>query len=216
MGNINSRELAFFSILRNLLSPNIKDEIVDIDISLDDLEEKTEIDKKIIAGFIDGLRNNGLIDVLNAEGDNATLHFEKTGEKLLSLISIGELDSTLKGMNRFIFKNLALFNFSSSPIFKDVAMEVKMLLDHNPNANLNPIIRNTLSTYFSSQEAHIRISKLLYHACEVADEEDAKLLESILYFYFMLPPEENPFLTTLILTKISLELELMKSAPMTC
>jgi hypothetical protein len=216
MGNINSKELAFFSILRNLLSPNIKDEIVDIDISLDDLEEKTEIDKKIIAGFIEGLRSNGLIDVLNYEGDNATLHFEKTGEKLLSLISIGELESTLKGMNRFIFKNLALFNFSSSPIFKEVAMEVKMLLDKNPNANLNPIIRNTLSTYFSSQEAHIKISKLLYHACEVADEEDAKLLESILYFYFMLPPEENPFLTTLILTKISLELELMKSAPMTC
>lgn len=210
MGNIDSKELAFFSILRGLISPNIKNEAFDVEISLDDLEEKMEMDKMIIAGFIDKLRSDGLIDITNQVESKAILHFERTNEKLLNIISVAELESTLKDMNRFILKNIGLFNFAN-PYLNDTAMKISALLAVDPNADISPILRQALSTMFSHPKANVDIAKLLYKACENADEEDAKILESIMYHFIVLPPEENPFLTTVLLASVSLQMEALKN-----
>lgn len=210
MGNIDSKELAFFSILRGLISPNIKNEAFDVEISLDDLEEKMEMDKMIIAGFIDKLRSDGLIDITSQAESKATLHFERTDEKLLNIISVGELEDTLKDMNRFILKNISLFNFAN-PYLNDTSMKISALLEVDPNADISPILRQALSTMFSQPKANVDIAKLLYKACETADEEDAKILESIMYHFIVLPPEENPFLATVLLAAVSLQMEALKN-----
>ncbi|MBC2856546.1 MAG: hypothetical protein RR191_00735 [Cetobacterium sp.] len=210
---LKSEELVFFNLLKGLLVPNLKNESADISFSLQDLQEKIEIDKQLISGIINKLKDDKIVSLVNYtdQSDKITMHFEKTHDKLFEFLPHTDLDIILLDINTFIFENIQLFDFNNSyKITSDYAKEIKSRLDKDPNADINDILRKGINDLFSREESIIKIFKLLFKMSKNSTPENQDLVEKILYCFFNLPIDENPFLTTLFLTKMSFEMENLK------
>lgn len=209
----NVEELIFFNLLKELLVPNLKNESTDVSFSLQDLHEKTEIDKQLISGMITKLQNDGLLsfDKYDACEDEITLHFEKTHDKIFEFLPHDDLDNILNDINKFIFENMHLFNFNiSHNISKKYALLINNKLKANPNSDLNSLIREGINELYSQKEFIIKLSQILYNIAKNSTKENKELIEKIIYCSFNLPIDENPFITTLFLARISFELEILK------
>lgn len=210
---INSDELIFFNLLKSLLAYNNQNNSDAFSLSLNDLQEKIEMDKQIISGIIDKLKNDGLIsfDGYAENSDHLNLHFERTYKQIFELLPPADLDLILLDINKFIFENIHLFNFTfSNSTACKYAKKIKEKLDKNPNANINNFIREGINELYSQEIFIIKIFKILYNMSKNSNEENQQLVEKIIYCFFNLPIDENPFITTLFLTRISFELENLK------
>jgi hypothetical protein len=212
MNRLKSRELAFFNLLKSFISPNIKNESLDYTVSVEDLQEKMDMDRKIISSFIQKLQNEGLIEILEKTEERLDLHFERTHDKLLEFISYDEVESTIVDMKEFISRNLYDFDFHvSKPHMISYAKEaLEGIEKYGDSFDMSDIIEKGVNDVFNKEEVILRINRILFKICEKADESDLNTLESIFYCSINLPVIENPFYITVFLTKLCFEMENIK------
>ena len=212
MDRLKSRELAFFNLLKSLISPNIKNESIDYVVSIDDLQQKMQMDRQIISTFIAKLQKDGLVDILEESDTRIDLHFERTHEKLLEFVSLDEVESTIIEIKEFIGRNLRFFNFTTSKEYtKKYAEEaLERMEKYGEDFDMSDIIEKGVNDVFNKENVMVEINRILFTICENAEEKDLNTLESIIYCSLNLPAVENPFYITLFLTKLCFEIEFLK------
>ncbi len=212
MDRLKSRELAFFNLLKSLISPNIKNESIDYVVSIDDLQQKMQMDRQIISTFIAKLQKDGLVDILDESDTRIDLHFERTHEKLLEFVSLDEVESTIIEIKEFIGRNLRFFNFTTSKEYtKKYAEEaLERMEKYGEDFDMSDIIEKGVNDVFNKENVMVDINRILFTICENAEEKDLNTLESIIYCSLNLPAVENPFYITLFLTKLCFEIEFLK------
>lgn len=204
-----SEDIAFFNLLKGLIAPKLGNETLNYSISISDLSNKMEIDIKIISKFLRKLQENGLVEVLKEVDGNVYLHFEKTHDKLLEIISIDAVEEKISNMSDFIKKKISYFNVNNTNEYiQRYALEIKNLMDKNgPNADISDIISKGVKDILSEEKNRTLLNKTIFEIAKEADEEDLKSLEEIIYYKLNLPVEENPFYVTLFLTAISYKIQ---------
>lgn len=204
-----SEDIAFFNLLKGLIAPKLGNEALDYTISISDLANKMEIDIKIISNFLRKLQEDGLVGVLNGVDGNVNLHFEKTHDKLLEIISIDAVEEKISNMSDFIEKKISYFNINDTKKYiPKYALEVKNLMDEKgQNADINEIISRSIKEILSEEKNRTLLNKIIFEIAKEADEDDLKRLEEIIYYKLNLPVEENPFYVTLFLTAVSYQIQ---------
>lgn len=209
--SIKSKELAFFNMLGESIVPNIKNGKCDVSISYSELQSKMEIDKSVISSFLEKLKDDHFINIINESEAKVLIHFEKSYEKLLNFVHPENLESILIEINDFILKYLYLFNFETTSILiKNIAKEMYDLLKINPSHDLSDLIREGLKKQHTHPLISFYYSKFFFKLAEEIEDKDQKTLENIIYYFYTLPYEENPFITTIFLSKICFQIEALK------
>ncbi|OQY42354.1 MAG: hypothetical protein B6227_02425 [Fusobacteriia bacterium 4572_74] len=209
MNKNTSEDIAFFNLLKELIAPKLENESLDYNVSINDLSDKMEIDIKIISKFLKKLQEDGLVDILNRVDGNVNLHFEKSHDKLLEIISHDAVEEKISNMKNFIKKKISYFNMNNTnePV-SQYALEIKKLMDEKgPNTDINNIISKGIKEILSEKKNIILLNKIIFEIAKEADEDDLKKLEEIIYYKLNLPIEENPFYVTLFLTAISYKIQ---------
>ena len=111
-----SKALAFFNLLKTLIPSDIKNQSLDYKFSLDDLEEKVEMDKKIISSLIENLEHDGFINILHETSSEVNLHFERTYDKLIEVFSVEGIEDTIERMQDFVQKKIDYFDIDKIPV----------------------------------------------------------------------------------------------------
>lgn len=204
-----SEDIAFFNLLRGLIAPKLGNETLDYTISISDLANKMEMDIKIISKFLKKLKEDGLVNVLNGVDGNVNLHFEKTHDKLLEIISIDAVEETISDLSDFIEKKKSYFNINyENEYIPRYALEIKNLMDEKgQNTDISDLISRGIQEILSEEKNRTLLNKTIFEIAKEADEDDLKELEEIIYFKLNLPVEENPFYVTLFLTAISYQIQ---------
>lgn len=204
-----SEDIAFFNLLKGLIAPKLGNETLNYSISISDLSNKMEIDIKIISKFLKKLQENGLVEILNEVDGNVYLHFEKTHDKLLEIISVDAVEEKISDMSDFIKKKISYFNINSTNEYiPRYALEIKNLMDENgPDTDISEIISRGIKEILNEEKNRTLLNKTIFEIAKEADEDDLKSLEEIIYYKLNLPVEENPFYVTLFLTAISYKIQ---------
>jgi len=204
-----SEEIAFFNLLKGLIAPKLENESMDYNVSIDDLSTKMEIDIKIISKFLKQLQDDGLVDILKEVDGNISLHFEKSHDKLLEIISIDAVEEKISNMNDFIKKKISYFPMNNkNEYITGYALEIKNLMEkEGPNVDINHIISKGIKEILSKEKNRTLLNKTIFEIAKTADEDDLKKLEEIIYYKLNLPMEENPFYVTLFLTAVSYKIQ---------
>ena len=209
MEKSRSKALAFFNLLKTLIPSDIKNQSLDYKFSLDDLEEKVEMDKKIISSLIENLEHDGFINILNETSSEVNLHFERTYDKLIEVFSVEGIEDTIERMQDFVQKKIDYFDIDKIPVplEKYIEKAIDLVKREGMDADLNPIIEEGIKVALTDVDNLIRIKKIIYKLCEEATEEDLEALELILFCQLNFPLEENPFYVVLFLSRVCYELE---------
>ncbi len=209
MNNIKSKDIAFFNLLKGLIAPKLGNEAMDYKFSISDLANKMELDHKIISNFLKKLQKDGLVDVLNDVNGESYLHFEKTHDKLLEIVSVDAIEEKISGISDFIEKKISYFHLDEPmEILPKYALEVKELIKKfGPKADLSDVISRGVKDIFSYEENRNALNKIIFEIAKDGDEEDLRCLEEIIYYRLNLPIEEDPFHITLFLTAISYKIQ---------
>ena len=212
MNRGKSKEVAFFNLLKSLISPNIKNEVLEYSISVEDLKEKMSMDKKIISSFLGKLQEDGLLQVLENTDDRVDLHFEKTHDKLLEFMTVDDLDDVILDIKDFISRNIVHFQFHvPSKVFNDYAQEALVRQEaEGIDFDMTDIIERGVNDIFNREETIVYVNRKLFDIANEAKEEDLKVLEGIFYCCLNLPPVENPFYITLFVAKLCFQMEMCK------
>jgi len=207
-----SEDIAFFNLLKGLIAPTIGDESVNYKISINDLADKMEMDKRIISKFLSKLQENGLINVLGDVDDEVNLHFDKTHKKLLEIISFDGVEGKILTISDFIEKKSSYFDFNSyRKYISKYALEAKNKIEfEGSDADLRDIVSRGIREILSSDKNKNVLNRIIFEIAKDADEDDSKILEEIIYYRLNLPVEEDPFHVTLFLTVLSLELQYLQ------
>lgn len=203
-----SEDIAFFNLLRGLVAPTLQNESLDYNISISDLSNKMDMDIKIISKFLKKLNEDGLVDVLNGVNGNINIHFEKTHDKLLEIVSIDAVEEKISNMSDFINKKISHFHIITNGNISKYATEIKKLIDEKgPNTDISGVISRGIKDMLSKEENRTLLNKTIFEIAKEADEDDLKKLEEIIYYKLNLPMEENPFYVTLFLTAVSYKIQ---------
>ena len=198
-------EVAFFNLLRNLIPTKFK--YGEYDFSIEDMQEKLDMDKDIIRGLIRNLDSDKLIRILSENGNEIKVSFESSYDHLLEVFSIDDIESLIKNMQSFIKRNFSYFEFNNLDVdekFRNYALKAKMLMENEGiHADLNPIIKEGINDILNDDRENLKLKKQIYKVClNVDTEEDLADLEAVLFCDVNFPKEENPFYVTLFLTKL--------------
>jgi hypothetical protein len=209
MNNTKSKDIAFFNLLKGLVAPKLGNEALNYKITMSDLANKMELDHKIIGSFLKRLKNDGLVDFLDDVNGDTYLHFERTHDKLLELISIDAVEEKISNISDFIEKKIAYFDFKGrADHTAKYALEAKKLMDiEGEKVDLSDIISRGVKDVFSYEANRNALNKVIFEISKDADDEDLKTLEEIIYFRLNLPIEEDPFHVTLFLFAISFQIQ---------
>lgn len=212
MDILRSKELAFFNLLKSLISPNIKNESIDYVVSIEDLQQKMHMDRQIISSFIAKLQEDSLLDILEKTDTRLDIHFEKTHEKLLEFIGLDDVESTIIDIKEFIGRNLRFFNFTTSEEHtrKYAEEALERMEKYGEDFDMTDIIEKGVNDVYNKENVIVEINRIIFTICENACEKDLNTLESIIYCCLNLPAVENPFYITLFLTKLCFEIEFLK------
>lgn len=199
-----THDIAFFNLLRNLIPAKFK--YNEYNFSINDIEEKLEMDKTIIRGLLKNLESDKLIKILNENDQDVKVSFETSYDNLLEVFTIEDIESLIKEMQNFIKRNYHYFNFEQHGLedkFREYAIEAaKLIAEEGMSANLNPIISRGITEVLSVEKNNIILKKRIYDLCRDAASEELKALEAILFCDVNFPKTENPFYVTLFLTKL--------------
>jgi len=199
-----THDIAFFNLLRNLIPAKFK--YNEYNFSINDIEEKLEMDKTIIRGLLKNLESDKLIKILNENDQDVKVSFETSYDNLLEVFTIEDIESLIKEMQNFIKRNYHYFNFEQHGLedkFREYAIEAaKLIAEEGMSANLNPIISRGITEVLSVEKNNIILKKRIYDLCRDAANEELKALEAILFCDVNFPKTENPFYVTLFLTKL--------------
>lgn len=199
-----THDIAFFNLLRNLIPAKFK--YNEYNFSINDIEEKLEMDKTIIRGLLKNLESDKLIKILNENEQDVRVSFETSYDNLLEVFTVEDVESLIKEMQNFIKRNYHYFNFGSHDLenkFREYAIEAsKLIAVEGLNANLNPIISRGITDVLSVEKNNIILKKRIFELCKEAATEELKALEAILFCDVNFPKTENPFYVTLFLTKL--------------
>lgn len=199
-----THDIAFFNLLRNLIPAKFK--YNEYNFSINDIEEKLEMDRTIIRGLLKNLESDKLIKILTENEQDVKVSFETSYDNLLEVFTIEDIESLIKEMQNFIKRNYHYFNFENSGLednFREYAVEAAELISREGmNANLNPIITRGIVEVLSIEKNNLILKKRIYDLCRDAANEELKALEAILFCDVNFPKTENPFYVTLFLTKL--------------
>lgn len=203
-----TKELAFLNFLKHT-TPNIIDFQNDhVTFSIKDLESKMELDKKTISDFLTELKKHNFLDITELSKDTFDIYFHVTYNTLMDFINPHDIDEILEEIYYFISKySFDLnFNFVSKSLF-ETAETIYPLIQKDPNYDISPIIRQSIKNF--SQKTHVELyfAKLLFSLSDKIDDVDQKIYENIFYYFLTLPYEDNPFITTLFLSKVFIQIE---------
>ncbi|MCK5780842.1 MAG: hypothetical protein KAH04_07460 [Psychrilyobacter sp.] len=207
-----SESIAFFSILRELIAPQIKNEELNYNISISDLANKMDMDKKIISKFLNKLNTDGLVKIENIGckiQDDISIVFNNTHDKLLEIVSVEGIDKKISDLSDFIIRKLSYFTLNKNLFgIEKYAKEIKERIDRDGEAgDIHDLIAEGIKSILGDKEKKRRLNRIIFEIAKDADEADLKELEEILYYEFNLPEVENPFYVTLFLTGVSYKLQ---------
>lgn len=199
-----THDVAFFNLLRNLMPAKFK--YNEYNFSINDMEEKLEMDRSIIRGLLKNLESDKLVKILNESDLDVKLSFDTSYENLLEVFSIDDIETLIKEMQGFIKRNYNYFNFDNTELeqeFTEYAKKASVLIEaEGLNVNLNPIIAEGITQILGKEKNDLLIKKRIFNFCKDAAQEELKALEAILFFDVNFPKIENPFYVTLFLTKL--------------
>ncbi|MGL4533696.1 MAG: hypothetical protein ACRCUA_01350 [Fusobacteriaceae bacterium] len=211
MNIMKSKELAFFNMLGKLIEVKSMNKNQDITISFEELQDKMEIDKALISSFLNKLKEDKILEILNENTTSISLNFEKTHEKLLEFVHPDDLDVILLEINEFIFKYSNQFKFDETyVIIKAVAKKIYNMEQAGDTSDFSHLIRKGIKALYDNPYVVIYFSKFFYKLAENIEAEDQYVLENIIYYFYTLPYDENPFIATIFLTQVAFQLEALK------
>lgn len=207
-----AKEIMFFSMLGRVLSLNSADDDREIEITYSDLEKKMEMDRFIIGNFLEKLREDRLLDILKNDAQTVTFKMNKTYKNLFEFISPDNLDSILLDINDFVMRYSIFFGFDEGKLVENESVEkiVKTLYKDSQT----PIVTQVRSGIYKMNEncsMERNYYRLFFKLAEEVSDEDQRILEDIIYYFFNLPYEENPFITTVFLFQVAISLEKYKN-----
>ena len=209
---IKSKELAFFNMLGKLITLDTNGSQENVILSYSDLQKKMELDRLLISSFLEKLREDKIIEIVKNDETSVCLNFNRTHENLLEFICPDDIETVLNEINDFIFKYINIFNFNQTDVVVvETAKKIKAVLDKDPKSDLSHFIREGIQTVYGHPMVAFDYSKLFFELAEKIDEEDQRILEDIIYYFFNLPYEENPFITAIFLAQVSFQIEILKS-----
>lgn len=204
-----THEVAFFNLLRNIIPAKFK--YSEYLFSIEEMEDKLDMDRDIIRALIKNLESDNLLKILSENDSDIRLSFESSYDNLLEVFSINDVEDLIKEMQFFLKKNFKYFEFSSKyseEIFKKHAKTAKDLMKFQGfSADLNPIIKEGILEILNDTTNFFSLKKQIYKACLNANEENLNALEAILFCEVNFPPHENPFYVTLFLTKLTIYMQ---------
>ncbi len=199
-----THEIAFFNLLRNIIPAKFK--YAEYNFSICDMEEKLEMDRTIIRGLIKNLESDKLIKVMYQTDEDITLSFEASYDNLLEVFTVEDIEELIKEMQTFIKRNYKHFIFEDEELEEKFKIFAKKARDKMKfegfNADINPLIKEGIEEILGNRENNLSLKKKIYKVCTLAEEEDLKALEAILFCDVNFPKTENPFYVTLFLTKL--------------
>lgn len=204
MKKINSQELAFFSMLETSLNFDIIEEKTSFEIDTKELVDKLDMSEKTILGNIEKLEKEGFLKVNESKEGCLNLDLSKSKNRIDQIFSREEIDEILKDFDYFIKKYSELVLDKSK--MRNYIKKAKPILNENISTNINEIIKEGISSIFTS-ELILIIEKKLYAICEIANEKDFEIIEVILFCINNFNKEENPFYVTLFLASLYKEVE---------
>lgn len=212
-----SQDIAFFNLLKGLIAPTLGNESFNYKVSIEDLAGKMEMDTQIISNSLKKLQGEGLIKVLDTVNGEINLHFDRTHEKLLEIVSIDKIEEKIDHMAIFIEKKMPIFNlYNLDHINKSIEKYTRLVkeridlerkIDPNANPYFNDIIKKGIIECLKDEKNLNLINRIIFNIAKDADEDDLVYLEEIIYYILNLPIEENPFYVTLFLTGVSFQIE---------
>lgn len=206
-----SKELAFLNFLRFSYPQENNFSSYKKDFDIDDIQDKMDINKKVLTKFLNQLKKDDFLDFSKLGEDKFKIEFKITFEKLLEFINPHELDSTIEEIEEFVFKYIHLFDFQATSTFAiNTAQQVYPILEKDPNADISSHINSTLVSAAKLPETQKYVARLLFTLSDEIEKVDQKTFESIFFYFFTVPFENNPFVTTLFLFRLSLQLEALK------
>lgn len=207
-----AKEIMFFSMLGRVLSLNSADDEREIEIMYSDLESKMEMDRLIIGNFLEKLREDRLLDILKNDAQTVTFKMNKTYKNLFEFISPDSLDSILLDINDFIMEYSNFFGFDEGKLVENESVEkIVKTLYKNSQASVITQIRDGIYKMNENYSMERNYYRLFFKLAEEVSDEDQRILEDIIYYFFNLPYEENPFITTVFLFQVAISLEKYKS-----
>lgn len=199
-----THEIAFFNLLRNMIPAKFK--YSEYNFSICDMEEKLEMDRAIIRGLIKNLESDKLIKVMSQTDDDIRVSFEASYDNLLEVFTVEDIEGLIKEMQVFIKRNYRHFVFEEKELedkFKTFAKKAKDKMKFEGfNADINPLIKEGIEDITGNADYNLALKKKIYKVCTIAEDEDLKALEAILFCDVNFPKTENPFYVTLFLTKL--------------
>lgn len=201
-----THEIAFFNLLKNIIPAKFK--YSEYLFSIEEMEEKLEMDRHIIRGLLANLESENLLKILSENKGNIKLSFESSYDMLLEVFSIDDIERLIREMQFFLKRNYKYFEINSNTcenILRKYAIASKEIIKFQGSAaDLNPIIKKGIKEIFQEENNIIELKKQIYNACLNAEERDLEALEAILFCDVNFPPQENPFYVTLFLTKLTI------------
>lgn len=203
-----SKDLAFFSMLTTFLHFDLNKEAQNFSISLNELEEKSELKADDILKNIQKLEEMNFLKIRDKKEDLLFLDLSNSINKLNEVFSVKEIDKMIKEFEKFIYKYNEFVVKNDK--LKKYSEEVRKMIDENPLVDINPMIKKGVKDIFSD-ELIILLESKIYNLSETinleeiqTDEliEDLKIIEVIIFCFCNFPKEENPFLVTLFLVSI--------------
>lgn len=203
-----SKDLAFFSMLTTFLHFDLNKEAQNFSISLNELEEKSELKADDILKNIEKLEGMNFLKIKEKKENILFLDLSNSINKLNEVFSVTEIDKMIKEFEKFIYKYDGFIIKNEK--LKKYSEEIRNIIHKNPLADINPIIMNGVRDIFSD-ELIILLESKIYNLSEIINIdnnqtedliEDLKIIEVIIFCFCNFPKEENPFLVTLFLASI--------------
>lgn len=206
-----SKELAFLHFLTYSKKQNKNLSPFHSNIDIEDLEKNIALDKIKIKEFLTQLKDDNFLNFKEINQKNFSIDFNFTEQKLLDFITPYRVDSILETTQHFIFKYIHLFDFKmTSSLSIEIAKEIQPLIEKDPNFDISQALKTYLIKGKQLPEIKDYFSKLLLTLSDNIEEEDQEILENIIYLFIALAFEDNPFVITLFLCRISIQLEAIK------
>lgn len=206
-----SKEIIFFNMLGKLLSLN-SEENSSVEILYTDLEKKMEMDRLLIAAFLEKLKDDKMVEIFKNGDETVSFKLNKTYDTLFDFVLPDKLEEILEDINDFVFKYINFFKFNNFNLSAvESVKEISFLLKEDPCYDISSELREGLQKMYETPELEISYCKLFFKLAEEIEEIDQRILEDIIYYFFNLPYEENPFLTTVFLFHVALSMESLKN-----
>lgn len=206
-----SKELAFLNFLQYMEKKDKNPNSQHYNVNIRNLEKILSLNESQIIEFLTQLKDDLFLDFIKTEAGDLSINFKLEPQKFSNFVPSYKVDYIIKKIQYFVFKYISLFHFELGSSFSiDVAKKIGHFIENDPNYDISEILRVSLIKGKQIPEIKEYFARVLITLCDNIEDEDQYILEYIIYSFIVISFEDNPFVITLFLCRISIQLEAIK------